>query len=407
MSGQVNTAPAHAGAGAAVPADAMLGVARSRRFFPELESLRGLAVLLVVAFHVDASVVLYNRSRPASALTSFARGGDTGVDLFFVLSGFLLSLPFIAAARGERPVSLRLYFSRRALRILPLYYAAVLAGAVLAARQLGDLRHALPYLFFVNGFTGTSTPLPPFSNVWWSLATEVQFYLVLPLLLLVLRSWRGRALGAVALVAYGLAYLATVDGRLHMDTIGRQFVFLLSIVGRGPLFLSGIAAAWIVAVYGDRLQAALAKATWLRRGGADLVFAVVLVGLAYYLRALVDDTRINGGLSAPALPWHAGSGLFWAAVVLCLVLTPLRSKAYLCNAALARLGVLSFSIYLLHVPILHSGLRLARHVAPDLWGWSPRMAALIVVLGIACYAAATVTYTWIERPFLVRKSRFE
>src|SRR5262249_43687782 len=83
----------------------LVGLRRSSAFIPELESVRGIAVLLVFTFHVDSfarfpySVV---QSTPLSL--AFVRAGFTGVDLFFVLSGFLLSLPFLADAAGGRRV---------------------------------------------------------------------------------------------------------------------------------------------------------------------------------------------------------------------------------------------------------------------------------------------------------------
>ena len=147
------------------------------------KSLHGIAIVLVYAFHVDG-VVLFPWNAVGKGLSpalAFVRAGHTGVDLFFILSAFLLSLPFLAAARGGRPVHLGRYFTRRALRILPLYYAAVVVAAVMTASRPADLERALPYLAFMNSVSGWYTAMPPYSDVWWSLCTEVQFYLLLPL----------------------------------------------------------------------------------------------------------------------------------------------------------------------------------------------------------------------------------
>ena len=95
-------------------------------YMPELESLRGLAILLVVSYHMGL-LEIGTTIDPASIPypLSFVRAGHTGVSLFFVLSAFLLSQPFIAEARGGRRVVRRRYCARRVLRILPLYYTAV------------------------------------------------------------------------------------------------------------------------------------------------------------------------------------------------------------------------------------------------------------------------------------------
>src|SRR3989442_11065883 len=140
------TDPRHAGAGGAPVSsgdEALVGLRASSTFLPELESVRGIAVLLVFAFHADI-FVRFPFIEPRSTLaTAFVRAGYTGVDLFFVLSAFLLSLPFFVEAAGGKRVVVREYFVRRALRILPLYYFAVLVGTVLSASHLLDLSHCL------------------------------------------------------------------------------------------------------------------------------------------------------------------------------------------------------------------------------------------------------------------------
>jgi peptidoglycan/LPS O-acetylase OafA/YrhL len=120
------------------------------------------------------------------------------------------------------------------LRILPLYYLAVVVGTALSVRRLAELRWALPYLFFLNSF-GIGTSLDPFSSVWWSLATEVQFYLILPFLPLFLRSARGRRVGGILLGCYVVAYAAMVRGILSLPTLDGEVALISSVFGRGPL----------------------------------------------------------------------------------------------------------------------------------------------------------------------------
>src|SRR5262247_1158122 len=126
-----------------------VGVRASTTYSPELEALRGLAVALVFGFHADRFVHFpaMELGAPASPALAFVRAGHTGVDLFFVLSAFLLSQPFLAEAAGGQRVVRRDYFVRRALRILPLYYAAVVVGTLLSATRLLELRRGIPYLF--------------------------------------------------------------------------------------------------------------------------------------------------------------------------------------------------------------------------------------------------------------------
>ena len=112
-------------------------------------------------------------------------------------------------------------------------------------------------------------------------------------------------------------------------------------------------------------------------------------------------------MTNPDQYWHVINGGFWMIVLLLLLLAPLRSKALVCNPLLARLGVLSYSIYLLHVPFMQLSIGACRSVFSGLFQWNARTALMVAVLSVGCYAVATQTYRWIERPFLVRKSRFE
>lgn len=96
----------------------------------EVECLRGLAIALVVAHHLHG--FLYGGgaaplAHVPEALRAVLLGGHTGVSLFFVLSGFLLSRPFLAEARGGRRVRVAGYAARRVLRVMPLYVVVVLA----------------------------------------------------------------------------------------------------------------------------------------------------------------------------------------------------------------------------------------------------------------------------------------
>src|SRR5690348_11913534 len=171
------------------PSDRPVGIAKSRQYFPEAESLRGIACLLVFFHHLLAGIknVGGDGGYSPPLWASIILGGHTGVSLFFILSSFLLTQPFLIEITGGKRVSRREFFSRRVLRILPLYYVAVTVGTDVMATQAHDLLKGIPYLFFLNSFAGWSESLAPYSAVWWSLATEAQFYVALPLAVVILR----------------------------------------------------------------------------------------------------------------------------------------------------------------------------------------------------------------------------
>jgi peptidoglycan/LPS O-acetylase OafA/YrhL len=386
----------------AVPA----GIRRGTTYFPELESLRGIAIALVVAFHADAAIGFPFRNRigswPSPPL-AFIHAGHSGVTLFFVLSAFLLALPFLEAAYGGRPASRPTFYRRRALRILPLYYAAVVVGTVLTARSLAQLWRGAPYLLFLESRGSLVTPMPPWSGVWWSLATEVQFYILLPLVALAFGRSRRLTLGLLALYAVG--YVAVARG-LVLPALEPWFR-AQSVIGRGPIFLCGIGAAWLWLRHGERLRHRLAATRWLAAGGGDVLLLVVLLALGLLLRW----ATFHGFMvleSTPRFVWHVPEGVLWTLVLLIVLLVPLRSKALLSNRVLARLGVLSYSIYILHLPVFHYTMWPWRIAFPRAsMDWAPNTATWFVLAAGLCVGLAVLTYRWIERPFLVRKARLD
>jgi peptidoglycan/LPS O-acetylase OafA/YrhL len=371
-----------------------------------VESLRGLAIALVFVFHADVRTGFPFISRtgtwPSPAL-AYAWSGHTGVTLFFVLSGFLLALPFLAEAYGGRRVSWREFYARRAFRILPLYYAVVVAATVITSRAAADLWRGVPYLLFLEAKPGLTTPMPPFSGVWWTLATEMQFYALLPLVALTFG--RSRRVTLLLLAAYAMLELAVATHRLGpgLDPWFRA----QSVIGRGPLFLLGILAAWLWQRHGDELRARLAASRWLALGGADLLLLAVLVALGYLLRWATFRGFLALEVTGEYL-WHVPEGVLWTAVLLLVLLVPLRAKRLIANPVLARLGILSYSIYVLHQPVLDYSFRAWRVLLPGAGlGWSPLVAAWFVLATVACVALAALTYRIIERPFLVRKARLD
>jgi len=372
---------------------------------PELEGLRGLAATLVLAFHT-ASLVNPTAGPPRGVLApflAFVSQGQTGVSLFFVLSAFLLSQPFLVGARSGRAPSFARFYARRALRILPLYVLAVAVAAALCAQAPADLLKALPYLVFLNTHGGWVESLKPYSDVWWSLATEAQFYAVLPFAGWLATSQRGRwALGAM--IAFSAAvFAAFAFQRVAMRSLEAQYSVLFSLVGRGPIFLCGVAAAWLWLWHGNRLRAAAESAAWLRHGGADAVLLALLLALGLLLLRVAEI----GFFIAEAnwAVWHVYEGVLWAAVVLVVLLLPIRSRALFSRGPLVRIGTISYSLYLWHLPILYPLLTPFWVLGGPTAGWTPRSTAA-ALLGVALsLGVSEFTYRFVESPFLRRKAR--
>ena len=383
-----------------------MGIRRSAAYLSELESLRGVAIALVYAFHTDGLVhFMQIRRPPATLLGALVRRGNTGVDLFFVLSAFLLTLPFVAEADHGRPVALRRYFLRRGLRILPLYWVAVLPVILLTAQNWREIVEVLPLLVLVGAITPPVPRMFPYATVWWSLATEWQFYLLLPLVRWVLRPRVGIWIGLALLSGWASAYcLALRTPSYETD----QMTWLFSsLFGRAPIFVFGIVGAVLYVRHGVRARTWLHSRPVMRNGGAD----VLLVGTCLLLLVLlyaVCGYDLLVSERAPLVVWHVGAGALWALIVALVLVAPLRSRALFCNPLMAWVGTVSYSVYLWHVPITSQALSLVWHRWPGVGhAWDLPTTAIVAMMTAALLVCSWLSYRLIEQPFLRYKAKLE
>jgi len=382
------------------------GIDRGRTYFPELESLRGIAILLVFFFHADP-IVDREPMRGGNApnpLAAWFEMGAVGVDLFFILSGFLLSIPFLEAARGGAPVSVRRYLERRALRILPMWWFTVALVMLISVRVPQHLLWGLQYMVFANAFGFSVPPLLPYSIPWWSLATEVQFYLLLPIVGLLLGSRGGRAALVLLLVAWAVFYGDVLANAVPGLSATGRIALTSSIVGRLPVFGLGMLAAWIHLGWGARLRAWLATSRLARAGACDVaVVALVLLGGA--LLGWVTSLGVAHVFRGARPLWHVGASVCMTAIMLLLLLAPLRLRPLFVNPVLARIGVVSYSLFLIHLQPMSIVLGLFGFAGQDAGGWTLRALGAALVALAVCLALAELGYRFVEKPFLVRKAR--
>jgi peptidoglycan/LPS O-acetylase OafA/YrhL len=157
-----------------------------------LDLLRLLAAVLVVVFHMRTMLVV-----DFGPLNGIIEGGNSGVFIFFALSGYLLYRPFL---KGD--VDLRSYSLKRAARILPGYFVALVALVLLTRREM-FFEHPLPYLTMTSSY---NIPLRGFLGVAWTLSAEIIFYVLLPLTARVIagRQLLRLAMIAIASIAFNL-----------------------------------------------------------------------------------------------------------------------------------------------------------------------------------------------------------
>ena len=369
----------------------MMGLRSPKQYLTQLESLRGWAITLVVCFHTlgltDGQASAYGLSSDAPLWLRLAGAGNTGVTLFFVLSGFLLALPFLHALRAGGRVSIARFYAARLLRILPLYYAVILISWLVS----GNDHSALKALLFVPvGFE-----IFPFSVPWWSLSTEMQFYLLLPWIMWALAWPMGRALILVALLVWASLHVVYL---LQPEWLGlpRRLWLESSVLGRGFAFLIGGLAAWLH-LNRDRIPMPAVPHAATLVGGALLAAQLWL--LQWY--GLMGQ---KPALQAMPL-FHDLEALLWGGLLLCSLAPLGRIGRLFINPIFNHLGTISYSLYLVHLPIQFYLIYPVRGNTTGPADLS-NLAVLTAVIGSVglSWLVALVCYQLIEQPFLRLKS---
>jgi len=365
--------------------------------FPVLDTLRAVGALCVVTTHTTFWAGTYTGHGTWGTLVARL---DVGVAIFFVLSGFLLSRPWLASAATEqRRPGARSYFWKRALRIVPLYVVTVLVAFAFIAdnKHLGFGRF-VSTLFLLDPYWQPTFPAG--LTQMWSLSAEVAFYLVLPLLMLVLVG-RRKPLRPARVLA-GLAALSVVAAWWHL--------YGAALAGRGndaatlqwlPSYLTWFALGILLALSdllwrrgrNGRVHSALVSLA--RQPGSCWV---IVAGLA-----LVSATPLAGPsmLAAPTPAQSLTKSLLYAGIGFLIVLTGVHNDPQSRYTTLfshpwgRRMGWISYGIFCLHLPVLHfvmwaTGWKLFAGHGLQIW-------LLTVVLSIV---VADVAYRVIERPAL-------
>lgn len=345
----------------------------------DIQALRGLAVLAVLLFHAHLL--------PA---------GYLGVDLFFVISGFLITGLVLQGLRQGR-FSLVAFYWRRAKRLLPAAYAclaltALVAPCLLNRAELADLREQLwGSLGFVSNlvlwqqtgyFAGPAERKPLLH--FWSLAIEEQYYLLLPLMLLAL-GWRAGSARAAWQRRHGLMLLVctlSLVACLWLAPSDGAAAFYLMPTRAWELGLGSLGALWVQGAGGGPVGwvASASVQRWLLRLRLPLACLLVF--------ALIGRP---GGLWSWSVHPGAAALTVCLAGLLLLLKRPDGGAAPLMMRPLLRLGDWSYSLYLLHWPLLAfvSNAWVGAGAVPLAW----RLGALLLaLLGAACL------YRFVEAP---------
>jgi peptidoglycan/LPS O-acetylase OafA/YrhL len=364
---------------------------------PELDGLRGTAIGLVILFHLGLTLPGIPNS-----LFRVMLFGWSGVDLFFVLSGFLIGGILIDHRDADH--YFKPFYARRFFRIIPIY-AVVLGGYALCWLMGGDVRRTLvgnvgppmpwyAYLSFTNNlWLAMHNTMDVFLPVTWSLAVEEQFYLTLPL---IVRYVSPKNLPKVIFSVTGLVIIFRIVGCLSGHVHQNQAYVLPWF--RADSLMIGVICAMIIR--DERIKSFLERRIWL------LYLSLATLGGALF----VIGGALPGKTESPATPMMTFGltlvAMWYASLLLLSLLRPGHPSSWVLRLAPLRfLGKVSYCVYLIHQAILGVAMSTLGDLRPGsdtLWQWGAALVGIAVILGVA-----QLSWTYFESRLVPIGHRFK
>jgi peptidoglycan/LPS O-acetylase OafA/YrhL len=341
-------------------------------YFPSLDGLRCLSVVPVIWHH--------SQSGPVAGVLG---RGPLGVDLFFAISGFLITTRLLREQRSTGGVSIRAFYARRALRIWPLYYAILGLSALRALVWLpasptrDQFLHGLPFwaTFTANWFIDFLVPHPIIFGFAWSLSAEEQYYLLWPWVIRAARRWwLPLSIAAVLLGADQAVEWGYVTGMLPPGGLARRVVANIA----SPICLGSMLAI----LFHEPRTFALGRGLLGQRASAPLL--LTLLGVLLCSDGVPQVVmQLLMALLVSACCIRGDHGLAW--------LTDLRPLRWV--------GTISYGMYMLHIAMI----TLARGVLPG-----SCQAAGVFALAFGCTTLlAALSHRFFEGPFLRQGRRLQ
>lgn len=382
-------------------------------YLPGLDGLRAIAVLAVIVYHANKN---------------WLPGGFLGVEVFFVISGYLITLLLINESQQQGRISFKRFWIRRARRLLPAMWTLLLGVTMYASlferEELGKLRGDViaAFVYVFNWFkiwSGSSyfdaSALDPLRHLW-SLAVEEQFYLVWPLLIALVMKRFGRRPAKLGIIFLGISiaislyvatsYAAGVRGTpietpeqyisLFGHAVSRlDFLFLGTLGRSGGLFMGAALAFW----YRPDMFASTAKSS--DRHVVSVFGVAGIAGLTYLMWVFRDVITIpETGDVRGYDPLFQGGFLLVGVASVAVITAAVHPHSFIGNKVLGNpvftyLGRRSYGLYLYHWPVY----QLYRKVSSNYLSL-----AQFVVLSLIVLALTEISYRFIEMP--IRQGQF-
>jgi peptidoglycan/LPS O-acetylase OafA/YrhL len=368
----------------------------STRRIPELDGLRGLAILLVLIWHFGCDANSAAGHRWFFYLIDAGSLFWSGVDLFFVLSGFLIG-GILLDARNS-PNYFKAFYTRRIFRIIPIYagvvgvfYLCMAAGVphrIAGSDWLfGPTVPWYAYATFTQNirYAIGEPNLAYWLGATWSLAVEEQFYLLLPAVIwFVSERWLPYVLGSAILAAPIL--------RLFLDLrYSHGMVASFSLMpSRADALLLGVAAALLVR------KRSMWESLKIHRQRLVLAWIVLLAGLPLFILFKEAEPLKSFWMSTVGLSWLAF--FYLGLLLLALIYSNGWLGGVLRNTWLKALGTISYGVYLLHWPVLGLTFMIFQHKKP--WAETPGERGLVLLALALTIGLASLSWSIFEKPLL-------
>ena len=359
------------------------------RYLPSIDSLRALAVLAVIIYHVDVN---------------YLPGGFLGVDLFFVLSGYLISSLIIKEYRKTGSINLYNFYLRRARRLLPAVYFMITVGIILMVMfnevllKKSRLDAIFGYIYSSNwwyifhklDYFDSFGSQSPFKHLW-SLAIEEQFYMIFPLLFLLINSKKKGKDGTYKL---SKSFLYIVLGLIFVSLITHILLFDINNISRIYFGTDTRAFSLLVGVVGAILYP-MDKLNKKITPQENIVYSVVsLISITTLITIMIYTSEYNTWL-------YRGGFLLVAILGIIIIISSGKQHTVMAKLLSFKpvvfIGKISYSLYLWHFPVLVLTTPVSEIGKPNIF--------FVVLRVILTFILAIISYALVETP--IRKLGFK
>ncbi len=365
----------------------------------EMDGLRGIAIMLVMALHIFNRARVFSEHPTLEFISNLPLFGWIGVDLFFVLSGFLITSILLNAR--DKKYYFRNFYVRRILRIIPLYYMTMLVVFLVIVPikepEFSDkILKLLPFqIFYLQNWLGIKAFVHTTAYIWvtWSLAIEEQFYLFWPALVYLMKREN--------LVKFSIGYIL-------LSAVTRTIGILAweNTAQASNFFYSNSFTRFDELIIGGLLAMFLSAEDWREKIKTIALPAMFVSALVFILLCIMDLGHPGFRYIPLNIGGYTSLSIFTAALISIFITHPENSiiRRVFRNDLLAFLGKYSYALYLLHMPVTL--------ILLDLLWWTKNRGWKMYVLYIVSSFAVTILVSFIswhvfEKHMLSLKKYFE